>query len=157
MALSKEENRRTVSVNRRARFDYHIEDTIEAGLVLTGTEVKSVMQGKALIAEAYASCEGNELWLINSHVPEYEQANRFNHEPRRRRKLLVHRAQLRKLSASVAREGMTLVPLRMYFNDRGRLKIEIGLAKGKKSHDKREATKNRDWDRQKQRLMRQNG
>ncbi len=157
MAAVKDDKNKTVSVNRRARFDYAIIETMEAGIQLTGSEVKSVADGKALIAEAYASPEDGELWLINSHVPEYTEANQFNHEPRRRRKLLVHKKQLARLADAVGREGMTLIPLKLYFTPKGKVKIEIALARGKKLHDKRETTKNRDWDRQRQRLMRQNG
>jgi len=142
-----------VAENRRARYDYEILDTIEAGIVLTGTEVKSLRVGQAQIAESYASPEGDELWLINAHIPEYLQANRFNHEERRRRKLLVSKKQLAKLSSEVERSGNTIVPLKLYFNDRGMAKLLIGLAKGKKSFDKRETEKNRDWNREKARLM----
>jgi len=149
--------RRNVAENRKARFNYEIVDTFEAGLVLTGTEVKSLREGKANIAESYATEEGGEIWLINSYLPEYLQANRFNHETRRRRKLLLNRKEVRKLIGAVQREGMSLVPLRIYFNDRGRAKLELALAKGKKLHDKRETEKKRDWDRQKARLMREKG
>lgn len=150
-------NQKNLAENRRARFDYEIIETIEAGIVLKGTEIKSVAQGKGLIAESYASCEGGELWLINSHIPEYFEAGQFNHEPRRRRKLLVNRRELAALQVAVGREGMTLVPLRIYFNDKRRAKLELAVARGKKAHDKREATKEREWGRQKQRLMKQNG
>jgi SsrA-binding protein len=143
----------TVAENRRARFDYEILDTLEAGIMLTGTEVKSLRTGKAQITESYASPEGGELWLINSHIPEYLQANRFNHEERRRRKLLVSRKQLSKLQQEVARNGNTIVPLKLYFNERGMAKLLIGLAKGKKNYDKRETEKNRDWGREKARIM----
>ncbi len=149
--------RRSVAENRKARFNYEIIDTFEAGLVLTGTEVKSLRGGKANIAESYATEEGGEIWLINSYLPEYLQANRFNHETRRRRKLLLNKKEVRKLIGAVQREGMSLVPLRIYFNDRGRAKLELALAKGKKLHDKRETEKKRDWDRQKARLMREKG
>ncbi len=149
--------RRNVAENRKARFNYEIIDTFEAGLVLTGTEVKSLREGKANIAESYASEEGGEIWLINSYLPEYLQANRFNHETRRRRKLLLNKREVRKLIGAVQREGMSLIPLRIYFNDRGRAKLELALAKGKKLHDKRETEKKRDWDRQKARLMREKG
>jgi SsrA-binding protein len=141
--------------NRKARFNYSIVDTLEAGLVLTGTEVKALREGRATIAESYATEEGGELWLINSYVPEYLQANRFNHEPKRRRKLLVSKKQLNRLAAAVQRDGMTLVPLKLYFNDRGRAKLELALAKGKNAPDKREAEKERDWNRQKSRLMKE--
>lgn len=148
---------KSIAENRKARYNYAIEDTFEAGLVLVGTEVKSLRNGKANIAESYASYEDGELWLINSHIPEYLQANRFNHEPRRRRKLLMSAREIARLSQSVAREGMTLVPLKLYFNDRGRAKLQIGLAKGKKIHDKRETEKKRDWNREKSRLLRDRG
>jgi SsrA-binding protein len=148
---------KNLSENRRARFDYEIIETLEVGLVLTGTEIKSISQGKGLIAESYASCEGGELWLINSHVPEYLEASRFNHEPRRRRKLLVHRKQLARLANAVGRDGMTLVPLRIYFNEKRKAKLELAVARGKKDRDKRETIKDREWGRQKQRLMKQNG
>ena len=131
--------------------------TLWAGLVLGGTEVKSLRNGKANIAESYASYEDGELWLINSHIPEYLQANRFNHEPRRRRKLLMSKREIARLSQAVAREGMTLIPLKLYFNDRGRAKLQLGLGKGKKVHDKRETEKKRDWNREKSRLMRDRG
>lgn len=146
-----------VAENRRARFDYAIGDTIEAGLVLTGTEVKSLRQGKAQITESYASPEEGELWLINAHIPEYLQANRFNHQERRRRKLLVSRKQLARLDAEVSRAGNTIVPLKIYFNDQGRAKVLIGLGKGKKNYDKRETERNRDWNRDKSRIMKEGG
>jgi SsrA-binding protein len=148
---------KVVADNRKARFNYAIEDTIEAGVALTGTEVKSIRTGKATIAESYADSRGGELWLINANVPEYLQANRFNHAPKRPRKLLLHRRQINKLIGAVEREGMTLVPLKMYFNEQGRVKIELALAKGKKLHDKRETEKKRDWGREKGRLMRSRG
>ncbi len=154
----KEKNQPVLASNRQARFNYEIVSTLEAGIVLKGTEIKSVAEGKALIAEAYASCEDGELWLINSHIPEYGHASTFfNHEPRRRRKLLVHRKELAKLFASVSRDGMTLVPLRIYFSDKRKAKVEIALARGKKNHDKRETEKKRDWDREKARLLKSNG
>lgn len=149
--------RKIVAENRKARFNYEIIDAFEAGLVLTGTEVKSLREGKANIAESYATEEGGEIWLINSHLPEYLQANRFNHETRRRRKLLLNKKEIARLFSAVNREGMTLVPLRIYFNDRGRAKLELALAKGKKLHDKRETQKQRDWQRQKSRLLREHG
>jgi SsrA-binding protein len=142
-----------VAENRRARFDYEILDTLEAGIVLTGTEVKSLRQGKAQITESYASPERGELWLINAHIPEYLQANRFNHEEKRPRKLLVNKKQLAKLSQDVERAGNTIVPLKLYFNEQGRAKLLIGVGKGKKSYDKRETEKNRDWNREKSRLL----
>ncbi|RUW32758.1 MULTISPECIES: SsrA-binding protein SmpB [unclassified Mesorhizobium] len=150
-------NNRTVAENRKARFSYEVLDTIETGLVLTGTEVKSLRQGQANIQESYASAEGGEIWLINSYLPEYLQANRFNHEPRRRRKLLVSKREMAKLSQSVEREGMTLVPLKIYFNDRGRAKLLLAIARGKKLHDKRETERQRDWAREKGRLLKERG
>ncbi|RRI05849.1 SsrA-binding protein SmpB [Mesorhizobium tamadayense] len=150
-------NNRTVAENRKARFSYEVLDTIETGLVLTGTEVKSLRQGQANIQESYASAEGGEIWLINSYLPEYLQANRFNHEPRRRRKLLVSKREMAKLAQSVDREGMTLVPLKIYFNDRGRAKLLLAIARGKKLHDKRETEKQRDWSREKGRLLKERG
>ena len=146
-----------VAENRKARFNYEILETLEAGLVLTGTEVKSLREGKANIAESYASDEGGEMWLINSHLPEYLQGNRFNHEPRRRRKLLLSKREINRLRSSVNREGMTLVPLKLYFNGRGIAKLQLALGKGKKVHDKRENVKQRDWNRQKSRLLKQHG
>lgn len=142
-----------VAENRRARYDYEILDTLEAGVMLTGTEVKSLRLGKAQITESYASPERGELWLINAHIPEYLQANRFNHEEKRPRKLLVSKKQLAKLSQDVERAGNTIVPLKLYFNEQGRAKLLIGVGKGKKSYDKRETEKNRDWNREKNRLM----
>ena len=149
--------KKIVAENRKARYNYEIIDTYEAGLVLTGTEVKSLREGKANIAESYASDEGGEIWLINSYLPEYLQANRFNHETRRRRKLLLSRREMHRLQVAINREGMTLVPLKIYFNDRGRAKLELALAKGKKLHDKRETEKERDWNRQKSHILRDRG
>ena len=149
-------NNKTVAENRKARFSYEVLDTIEAGLVLTGTEVKSLRQGQANIQDSYASVEGGEIWLINSYLPEYLQANRFNHEPRRRRKLLLSAREINRLRSGINREGMTLVPLKIYFNEQGRAKMELALAKGKKLHDKRETEKERDWNRQKSRLLKDN-
>ena len=149
--------RKAVAENRKARFNYEVVDTFETGLVLTGTEVKSLREGKANIAESYAATERGELWLINAHLPEYLQANRFNHEPRRPRKLLLHKKEIGRLFAAVNRDGMTLIPLKIYFNDRGTAKLELALARGKKLHDKRETEKKRDWQRQKSRLLRQHG
>jgi SsrA-binding protein len=149
------ETDRFAAQNRRARFDYLIEDTLEAGLMLTGSEVKVLRQGHASIAESYASEQGGELWLINAHIPEYKSATRFNHEPRRPRKLLVHRKELNRLMGAIKREGVTLVPISIYFNARGIAKLELGLAKGKKKADKREAEKARDWQRDKARIMRE--
>ena len=144
-----------VAENRRARFDYTVEDTLEAGLMLTGSEVKSLRNGKANIAESYASLEEGELWLINSDIPTYEGANRFNHAPRRKRKLLVSKRERSKLAQAVERAGRTIVPLKLYFNERGLAKLLIGIATGKKSHDKRETSAKRDWQRQKARLMKE--
>jgi SsrA-binding protein len=148
---------RYAAVNRRARHDYLIQDTLEAGIVLTGSEVKVLRQGQASIAESYASVDEGELWLVNAHVPEYKAATRFNHEPRRPRKLLVHKKELNRLIGAVRREGVTLVPLSIYFNERGVAKCELGVAKGKRKADKREAEKARDWQRDKARLMRERG
>jgi len=145
----------SVAKNRKARHDYIILDTYEAGIVLTGSEVKSLRAGKATIAESYADARDGEIWLINANVPEYLQAGRFNHTPKRPRKLLLHKGQINKLMGAVEREGMTLIPLKMYFNDKGRAKLEIALAKGKKLHDKRETEKKRDWSRERGRLLRQ--
>ncbi|MGL4406417.1 MAG: SsrA-binding protein SmpB [Notoacmeibacter sp.] len=142
-----------VADNRKARFNYEIINTLEVGLMLQGTEVKALRTGKGNIAESYASVEGGELWLINSYLPEYLEANRFNHEPRRRRKLLVKQKQLVNLSKAIEREGMTLVPLKIYFNAKGFAKMELAVGKGKKLHDKRETEKQRDWGREKQRLL----
>ncbi len=149
--------RKLVAENRKARFNYEIQDTLEAGIVLQGTEVKALRNGEANIAESYVSEEGGEIWLINSYIPEYLEANRFNHEPRRRRKLLLHKREMAKLAQAADREGMTLVPLKLYFNDRGRAKLEVAIGKGKKLHDKRETEKKRDWNRQKARLIREHG
>jgi SsrA-binding protein len=147
------DNKKTVvAENRHARFDYDIVETIQAGIVLTGTEVKSLRSNKVTIGEAYASVEGGELWLINSHVPEFLQANRFNHEPRRHRKLLVKRREIDKFQRSISREGMTIVPLKLYF-EKGRAKLDIAIAKGRKAHDKRAAIKERDWNRDKARMI----
>jgi SsrA-binding protein len=148
---------KAIAENRRARYDYFLEDNIEAGLVLTGTEVKSLRGGRANIAESYAAVEGREIVLINADIPPYGNANRFNHEPRRPRKLLLHRKQIDKLIGAVQREGRTIIPLKLYFDDKGKAKLEIALAKGKKNHDKREATAERDWQRDKARLMRDKG
>ncbi|MEW6640000.1 MAG: SsrA-binding protein SmpB [Pseudomonadota bacterium] len=155
-----ENNKRPIKVvaeNRKARFNYAIEDTFEAGISLTGTEVKSIRGGKATIAESYADPRAGEIWLVNANIPEYLQANRFNHEPRRPRKLLLHKRQINKLIGAVEREGMTLIPLKIYFNEQGRAKLELALAKGKKLHDKRESEKKRDWSREKGRLLRARG
>jgi len=149
---------KTIADNRRARFDYFLEQNTEAGIALTGTEVKSLRMGRANIAESYVSIEhGDELVLINADIPPYGHANRFNHEPRRPRKLLMHRKEISRFMIAIQREGMTIIPTRLYFNDRGMVKLEIALAKGKKNHDKREATAERDWARDKARLMRDKG
>lgn len=144
---------RAIAENRRARFDYFIDDVIEAGLALTGTEVKSLRNGRANIAESYAAVEGDEIVLINADIPPYAGGNRFNHEPRRPRKLLLRRKQINRLIGAVQREGRTIIPTRLYWNDKGIAKLEIGLAKGKKLHDKRETAAERDWQRDKARLM----
>ncbi len=142
-----------IAENRRARFDYEIIDTLEAGIVLTGTEVRSLRNGKAQITESYASPEKGELWLINSYIPEYVQANQFNHAERRPRKLLVSRKELSRLTGEVQRAGNTIVPLKIYFNERGLVKLLLGLGKGKSKVDKRQTMKKRDWQREKSRLM----
>ena len=144
-----------VADNRKARFNYEIGEVFEAGLALTGSEVKSLRGGKATIAESYADARNNEIWLINSNIPEYLQAARFNHAPKRPRKLLLHRRQINRLMGAVEREGMTLVPLKLFFNEKGRAKIEIALGRGKKLHDKRETERKRSWQREKGRLLRQ--
>lgn len=148
---------KVVADNRKARFNYAIEDTFEAGVALTGTEVKSIRTGKATIGESYADARDGEIWLVNANIPEYLQGNRFNHTPKRPRKLLLHKRQINKLIGAVEREGMTLIPLKLYFNEQGRAKIELALAKGKKLHDKRETEKKRDWNREKSRLLRARG
>lgn len=157
MAKKPTDNRKLIAENRRARFDYSIEETLEAGIQLTGTEVKSLRAGRANIAESYASPERGELWLVNAYIPEYPPAGQFNHEPRRPRKLLVRSRELKRLIGAVEREGQTLAPLKLYFNERGVAKLELALAKGKKAHDKRAATKDRDWKRQQARLLREKG
>jgi len=157
MAEKQDRPIKIVADNRKARFNYAIEDTFEAGVSLTGTEVKSIRTGKATIAESYADARDGEIWLVNATIPEYLQGNRFNHAPKRPRKLLLHRSQINKLIGAVEREGMTLIPLKLYFNEKGRAKIELALAKGKKLHDKRETEKKRDWNREKGRLLRARG
>ena len=157
MAAKKDPNNKIVAENRKARFNYEIGEKFEAGIALTGSEVKSLRNGKAAIAESYADTRRGELWLINSNISEYKQAGRFNHAPKRARKLLLHKRQINKLIGAVEREGMTVVPLKIYFNERGRAKVEIALAKGKKLHDKRETEKKRDWSRERGRLLRQKG
>jgi SsrA-binding protein len=147
-----------IAENRRARFDYFLEESFEAGLALTGSEVKSLRNGRANIAESYAAVQGNEIVLVNADIPPYAQAGpHFNHEPRRHRKLLLKRKQLDKLIGAVQREGRTLIPTKLYWNEKGLAKLEVSLAKGKKEHDKREATAERDWQRDKARLMRDKG
>jgi SsrA-binding protein len=157
MASKPERKGRVVADNRKARFNYEIGEAFEAGISLTGTEVKSLRQGKATIAESYADTRGGEIWLINATIPEYLQAGQFNHAPKRRRRLLLHRRQINKLIGAVEREGMTLVPLKLYFNERGRAKIEIALARGKKLYDKRQTEKKRSWERERGRLLRAKG
>ena len=151
------DKKKIVAENRRARFDYAIETTYEAGIALTGTEVKSLRFGEGSIAESYAEVRGEEVWLVNSNVPEFSHGNRFNHEAKRPRKLLLHEREINKLHGAVAREGMTLVPLMIYFNSRGRAKVELALAKGKKAHDKRDSIKERDWKREQGRILRDRG
>jgi len=146
-----------IAENRRARFDYFLEQTYEAGLSLTGSEVKSLRNGRANIAESYAAVEGDQIVLVNADIPPYAQANRFNHEPRRPRKLLLHRKEIERLIGAVQREGRTLVPTKLYWNDKGLAKLELALAKGKKLHDKRETAAERDWQRDKARLMKDLG
>jgi SsrA-binding protein len=146
-----------IAENRRARFDYFLEQTFEAGLSLTGSEVKSLRNGRANIAESYAAVEGSDIVLVNADIPPYAQANRFNHEPRRPRKLLLHRKEIDRLIGAVQREGRTIVPTKLYWNDRGMAKLELALAKGKKLHDKRDTAAERDWQRDKARLMKDLG
>ena len=153
----KRESGKLVAENRKARFNYDIEEKLEAGIALMGSEVKSLRAGKANIADSYAASEGGELYLINAHIAEYTQAGRNGHAPTRRRKLLLHRKEIGRLAGAIQREGMTVVPLKLYFNARGIAKVLLGLAKGKKLHDKRETEKKRDWERQKGRLMREKG
>jgi SsrA-binding protein len=157
MPKKKDDGTRLIAENRKARFAYAIGDTLEAGIVLTGSEVKSLRGGKSTIGESYAQAKDGELFLVNAYIPEYSQASRFNHEPKRVRKLLVHKREAAKLAAAIQREGMTLVPLKMYFNPKGVAKLELGIAKGKKLHDKRETEKQRDWARDKARLLRNRG
>jgi SsrA-binding protein len=157
MAPKPQSKSKVIAENRRARFDYFLEDNIEAGIQLLGTEIKALRDGRANIAESYAAVEGREIVLINADIPPYKQANRFNHEPRRPRKLLLHRKQIDRLIGAVQRDGQTIIPLKLYLNDAGKAKLEIALAKGKKLHDKREASAERDWQRDKARLMRDKG
>ena len=151
------DKQKIVAENRRARFEYSIEDKYEAGLALTGTEVKSLRQGEGTIAESYAEVRDGQCWLINANIPEFSHGNRFNHEPRRMRKLLLHEREIARLTGAVERQGMTLVPLSIYFNGKGRAKVELALAKGRQTHDKRAHIKERDWQRDKARLMRDRG
>jgi len=157
MTAKKDGAFKLIADNKRARYDYHIEDTLEAGIVLTGTEVKAMREGKATIKESYASPEGGAIWLINANIPEYSRGNRENHEPKRPRKLLLHAREVAKLTQAVERKGYTIAPLKLYFNERGIAKLEIGLALGKKAPDKRATEKKRDWQREKQRLLRDRG
>ncbi|MFN3853621.1 MAG: SsrA-binding protein SmpB [Phreatobacter sp.] len=157
MAARQEPKIKVVAENRRGRFDYEILDTLEAGIQLTGTEVKSLRAAKATIAESYAGPSGEEFFLFNANIPEYLQANRFNHEPKRPRRLLLHRKQINKLIGAVQRDGLTVVPLKLYFNEKGRAKLQIALARGKKLHDKRESEKKRDWQRDQARILRDRG
>ena len=148
---------KTVAENRRARYDFHIDDKYEAGIVLTGTEVKSLRFGEGSIAESYAEVRDDQIWLINANIPEFSHGNRFNHKPKRPRKLLLNEREINKLHGAVMRQGMTLVPLSIYFNGRGRAKVELALAKGKKAPDKRATEKERDWKREQGRIMRDRG
>lgn len=148
---------KTVAENRRARFDYYIDEVFEAGIALSGTEVKSLRFGEGSIAESYAEIRGGEAWLVNANIPEFSHGNRHNHEPKRPRKLLLHEREIEKLFGAVERKGMTMVPLSIYFNSRGRAKVELALAKGKQEHDKRASIKDRDWQRDKARIMRERG
>jgi SsrA-binding protein len=157
MAAKPERKLKILADNRKARFNYEIGEVFEAGISLTGSEVKSLRQGRATIAESYADARSGEIWLVNANIPEYLQAGRFNHTPKRPRKLLLHRRQIDKLSGAVEREGMTLIPLKLYFNEKGRAKLELALARGKKLHDKRETEKKRSWDRERGRLLRAKG
>ena len=154
---AKFEKTKVVAENRRAKFDYYIDDVFEAGIMLTGTEVKSLRFGEGSIAESYAEIRGGEAWLVNSNVPEFSHGNRFNHEPKRPRKLLLHEREIDRLQGAVERKGMTLVPLSIYFNSRGRAKVELALAKGKNAADKRQTIKERDWKRDQARIMRDHG
>jgi SsrA-binding protein len=153
----KEERFKIAAENRKARHNYFIESTLEAGVQLMGTEVKALREGHATIGESYAHSKDGEVFLVNAYIPEYKAGNRFNHETRRPRKLLLHKREIAKLAQAIEREGMTLIPLKLYFNPKGRAKIELGLAKGKKLHDKRDSEKKRDWEREKARLMRVKG
>jgi SsrA-binding protein len=148
---------KVVADNRKARFNYEIGEVFEAGIALTGSEVKSLRHGRATIAESYADARDGEIWLLNANIPEYLQAGRDNHPPKRPRKLLLHKRQIDKLAGAVEREGMTIIPLRLFFNERGRAKLELAVARGKKLHDKRETDRKRSWEREKGRLMRLKG
>ncbi len=148
---------KTVAENRRARFDYAVDTVYEAGIALTGTEVKALRGGEGSIAESYAEVKGNEVWLVNSNIPEYSHGNRLNHEPKRPRKLLLHEREINKMHGAVMRQGMTLVPLSIYFNGQGRAKVELAIAKGRKAHDKREHIKEQDWKREAARLLKDRG
>jgi SsrA-binding protein len=149
------DKKKTVAENRRARFDYYVEDVLEAGIALTGTEVKSLRFGEGSIAESYAEIRGGEAWLVNSNVPEFSHGNRYNHEPKRPRKLLLHRREVDRLQGMVERKGMTLVPLSIFFNSRGRAKVELAVARGKNAADKRQTVKEREWKREQGRIMRE--
>jgi SsrA-binding protein len=151
------DKKKIVAENRRARFEYFIDDVFEAGIALQGTEVKSLRFGEGSIAESYAEVKGEQVWLVNSNIPEFSHGNRFNHEPKRPRKLLLHEREIAKMHGAVARQGMTLVPLSIYFNSRGRAKVELALARGKKTADKRETIKERDWKRDQARILRDRG
>jgi SsrA-binding protein len=153
----KDDGIKVAADNRKARHNYFIDEVVEAGIQLTGTEVKSLRGGQATIGESYAQSKGGEIFLVNAYIPEYTEGNRFNHEPRRARKLLLHRRQIAKLAQAIEREGMTLIPLKIFFNPKGRAKVDLGVARGKKLHDKRETEKKRDWQREKARLMRAKG
>jgi SsrA-binding protein len=157
MAPQHRKPNRVAADNRKARFNYEILETVEAGIALTGTEVKSLRGGKATIGEAYAGPSGEEMFLFNAYIPEYLQANRFNHETRRPRRLLLHKRQINKLIGATQREGFTVIPLKVYFNDQGRAKVELGLGRGKKLHDKRQTERDRTWNRERARLMRDKG
>ena len=157
--VKKDETGRTrIAENRKARHEYFVTDTWEAGIMLTGTEVKALRKGQSNIAESYASAEEDGLWLINMYIPEHQSSGAFfNHEPRRKRKLLLHKSEIHKMIHAVERKGMTIIPLQLYFNDKGRAKLKLGLAEGKQLHDKRDSEKKRDWDREKSRIMRDRG
>ena len=157
MMANQEAPVKIVADNRKARFNYEIGETFEAGIALTGSEVKSLRAGRATIGESYADARGGEVWLINANIPEYQQAGRFGHAPKRPRKLLLHKRQISKLASAVEREGMTIVPLKLYFNAKGRAKLELAIARGKKLHDKRESERRRTWERERGRLMRAKG